>query len=458
MAIYTVQGPDGHQYDIQGPDNATDEEITSQAQKLLGQSGGLAPINGQDKLQTFRNAISGILNGPQISTPPQEAFNQDKNGSGIQDATVGDIANVYSLYKTPEAIGGLYNLGKAGLSGIGNAAKYLKNLAGAPSAAEALAPAEDAMTAGTTAGAERLKQLAGMKSAVNDTYAQIPQDLRVATPSLQAQAADVGDSLNRLPKSFQSSKIKQIVSDLQDLKNTDLGTLKDMRSHLSDIAYNGEGTDRLYAGKLLNALNQDVEAASQTPLVGAIHRPASLAEGDIRSLWVDNAKQTLQPGLEEAQAGAHFVNPDAIGPLTNSDVGANLGKANTLYSSMQDVLQHPTAQALAKARPEEMAGVIFKPKATIEDLNVARTTLGPVGYNAVQGQFYNQLAKASDIGAKLSKYSPEFLQEALGPTKLNALNNLAKFNSLVAKAKAAMIIGGGAVGAGGLIKAGQKLF
>lgn len=80
MAIYKVQGPDGQQHEIEGPDGASDQEIISQAQSLLGKAPQQTP---DESFSARREAIEpGVMNETE---PPEQKLLNNLNavGSGL---------------------------------------------------------------------------------------------------------------------------------------------------------------------------------------------------------------------------------------------------------------------------------------------------------------------------------------------------------------------------------------
>lgn len=178
---------------------------------------------------------------------------------------------------------------------------------------------------------------------------------------------------------------------------------------------------------------------------------------DLRRMWADSADQTRQPlSIDDATQKGAYTSPSMFqaptAPITNSDIGANIKKANSYFADFSQLQQHPVTQALNKARPEEMAAQIFR-RGNVADVNVAKAVLGD-GFKNLQGQFYKQIKDSKNLASYLSKQSPEFLQASFTPNQLTNLQRLAQFKALITKAKFAVT----AAGAGAAIKAGEKLF
>lgn len=361
--------------------------------------------NSPGALQTIRNFIAkaGTQKG---NTAPGQAFNQDAQGPGIQDATVGDASTLYSIYKSPQAISGLYNLGKSGVSLLGN-------LLNAGKDAEALAPAESALSAGLNAKDALNTEKTAATATKNALYASIPKDIEAPTPLVQSTADSIINEVKDLQPSIQKGlgKILDITGDLQDTSKDTIGSIQATNSALKDIATNGEGVEKVYAARLSKALMSDL----------------------------DNFGNGSMNGVAAA----------------NSDIPQALKKANSFYKDFADLQNHPVAQSLAKARPEEMADVIFR-RGNVDDVNVAKAVLGQQGFSTLQGQFYQNILDSKNIGKTLTKYTPEFLDAAIGDKGVKALQALDQFKTLVSKAVLAGKLGAGAVVGGTAFETGRK--
>lgn len=75
MAIYRVKGPDGSIYKLQGPDNATQEQILSAAQQQFAAQPAPSPTP-----QEARPNIAGQI-GQEIAAPFKQLYNVQKNAS-----------------------------------------------------------------------------------------------------------------------------------------------------------------------------------------------------------------------------------------------------------------------------------------------------------------------------------------------------------------------------------------
>ncbi len=460
---YNVQDPQGNNRVIEGPDGASDEEIIAQAKNLFGHSGGMPADTGS--LDPIRRAIANAsLNKPQpipgaqnpvpYSGPstPQNGYNEDIKYGNANDATVGDAANIYSLYKTPEAVQGLYSLGKAGVS---KAAAFLSSLKEAPAIADSLVPTETAMESGQTIKNALETGNASRGATATAQYNSIPKDLKLPLKTTQDTADSVINAVKELPKSFQSNKIVAIAGDLQDMEHATVGTIQSMNSTLKDIAYNGEGVEKVYAAQLSKALQTDLETFGKSSVLS---QEPTLEANALRNKWFSAAKEQNNMTNDVIDKGISYVRPDAVSgstALTNSDIPTGVKDANRYYQYKAYLEQHPLNQALQKANLEAASNVIFKGK-SVEDLNTAKLLLGNQGFQSAQAQFVGKLASAKDISGALAKYTPEYLNAAIGPQKVAQLQAVAHFNALKEAAIKAAKIGvpaaGTAVGAYELFK------
>lgn len=443
---YTVQDPRGNNRIIEGPDGASDEEVISQAQQLFGMSGGRPESVGLDTLNKAiqeaklkapigpsqgNNGFAGdqsYLNDPyQNSSPPGQRILE--NGQMAADG--------FYVAKTPEMI---YGAGKAVAGAGSKLLDWISTMKNATRNAEALAPAETALQSGLAAKEALAAEKAAGTATKNKLYAKVA-DVTMPITSAQSTADSIVNEVKGLPASFQSKKILALVGDIQNLDKTSVSTVQAMRSTLGDMATNGEGVEKFYAARLSKALGQDVENFGKTNLVNgtpqAISQGPSLEAGQLRDLWGNTAKE--QSGTA-ADTIASYKRPDvfqaATPPITNSDIPENLTKANSFYKDFMDLQNHPVTQALNRARPEEMMDQIFK-RGNVDDVRVAQSVLGRTAYNSVSRQFYEQLRTSKDVTKAMAKYTPEFLNEAIGSqavTRLEALGHLQNLISLGYKA------------------------
>lgn len=141
MAEYTVVGPDGKEYQLEGPENATDDQIIAAAQELLAPAPVQQPQPVSETQESTTQEIaegiaSGLLAIPQgiaelgaaasdlvfdtdYSQDVTEAFDGIRAAAGIDpEGTAGEVAEIVSQFVVP-------GLGAAGL--VGKAAR-LRNL------------------------------------------------------------------------------------------------------------------------------------------------------------------------------------------------------------------------------------------------------------------------------------------------------------------------------------------
>ncbi len=414
MAQYNVQDPQGNNRVIEGPDGASDEEIISQAQQLFGHSGAL-PSSGLDKLKAYINS-NHLGSQPQIdpqeqnvsSKPYEQQVLENLNTAGA-GAAVGNLATK----------GALWAGGKAA-EGIGSFLNTLKTSRGAPELAGLETPAE----AGNAIETARTASIAQNEATAKKLYDAIPQDTQLPLAQTKSVADSVINEVKGLPKSFQSNKITALAGDLQNIDKASVGTIQSMNSTLKDIAYNGEGVEKLYAARLSKALQADLETFGKTSLRPAISEGPSLEAEALRKKWLYNAKASNNITDEVADQALGYVKPEMSqripGNLTNSDIPANLTKANSFYRDMKGLHNSPLAQALERASNEGKANVIFK-AGRVDDINTGRALLGEEGFASAQRQFYQKLLKAPDIGKALGKYDSTFINEALTPNMRKAL-------------------------------------
>lgn len=384
---------------------------------------------------------------------PKQSFQADQLGN--PDTTVSDAQNVYGLATAVPALrsagGAIDALSSAGKDKIASWLELLK----APKAAEALVPAEDALSAGLTAKAGQVSELAQAKNTKNALYGRIPKDIKAPTPTIQAEAENILNEIKNLPISIQN-RITPLVKDYQELgngKGMALGDLGVIRSELGDMAANSKGVEKLYAARLSKALAQDMENFSNSPVLPASQQNTLFAP-ELRKKWV-NASEA-QNNIPDSVADQEIRYWQGSGPnLTNSDIGKNTKIANSYFKDFSTLQQHPVTQALERAKPAQMSQVVFK-GGSVDDVNVAKAVLGKT-YDNIAGQFYDQLVKSPNLESKLSKYSPEFLQAAIGPQRLQALQKLAQFRALVSKIGTGAKIGAGAIGAAGVYEGLRKL-
>lgn len=470
---YHVQDPQGRDRIIEGPDGASDEDIISQAKNLFGHSGAMEPVQA-DPITAFRQHVAAHAS----NTSPLDTSQTDLSKRYGADPFQADInylndpkANVVTnapgvlVDNLQAALGGITapigvaNVASWGAGKIGGLMDLLK----APKAAEALAPAEDALSAGLTAKAGRGSELAQATNTKNALYNANPKEVKAPLPLLNTETENILNEIKNLPDSIQG-KVKTLVSDYQEFgkKGAALGDIGVVRSHLGDIATNGEGVEKMYAARLGKALSQDVENFSNSSVLQNAVSPSqdkTAFAQDLRRMWGNVTNETRQPlSIEDIQQKGAYINPDVTQPvmkLDNTDIGANIKKANSYFKDFSALQQHPITQALDRAKPAQMSNVIFK-AGNIDDVNVAKAVLGKT-YNNMAGQFYEQLANNPKLSSQLSKMNPEFLNAALGSQRVQALQKLAQFNDLVAKAKLGlkMTLGGTAVGTA--LGAGYKL-
>lgn len=427
MAQYTVQDPQGNNRIIEGPDGATDQEIIDQAQKLFGMSGGMTD-NTSPNLYLFNKAIAeaklqrkqnpqsdlSVTDNPPagVEVPPEQRLLQNLNTVGAG----------YGAGQLGIQLGrGLFNAGSKAanwLAGLKNSYDISKE---APIAAGLETPSE----AGTIIDTAKDAQEMANKTLANKLYSLIPKDTTIPLNTTQSAADSILNEVKELPPSFQENKILKMVGDLQNLDETNIGTLQTLKSTLGDIAANGNGVEKVYAARLAKALQADLESFGQTPaLKNILSQQPSLEAQDLRRLWVNNANETTQPTLMDRMVQGAYVNPETFqapaGTLSNADIPTNLSKANAYYKSMADLNNSPIAKALDRASLESKANVIFG-KGRLSDVLNGQAVLGDQGFQAAQGQFYQKILKSPDIGKTLGKYTPEFLQAALGPKLLKIL-------------------------------------
>jgi len=453
---YHVQDPQGNDRIIEGPDGASDEEIISQAQKLFGHSGALPPTG----IDQIRNAIVPSRPDPMATTFQQDVNQAPGASNPIEQRLLQNANTAAAGYDTGQLASWLAAKALPGAANVGTKVlDYLQSIKqGASGAAEAAAPAQSSLEAGLNAKDALSGTIAANKATAQDLYSAIPKDVKVPLTTAQDTADSVINQIKDLPKSFQTAKIRALAGDIQNLDSANVGAIQAMRSTLGDIAVNGEGVEKVYAAQLGKALAKDLDSFGQTSVLPLSQGP-SLEAQDLRAAWGRNAM--AQSGTPADTVAPYvkpevFQNPVPRSAYTNQDIVNNLNKANSYYSDMAELHNNPLVKAMQRANPEQLPAVVFR-KGNVGDVNVAKAVLGD-GYSQLQGQFYQQLLNAKNVGTALGKYSDDFLQAALTPQQIVNLQNVAKFNSLVSKAKigAGIIVGGTAVG--GAIKAGSKLW
>lgn len=470
MAQYNVQDPQGRMRVIEGPDGATDDEVIAQAKRLFGESGAMAhPAfdNSRNKqLDTIRqyltpgsvaaNAAADILPAPMAPIKsfihaafppdtiqsPQASFNQDVRTGNAQDTTVPDLMTAQAVITAPSA---LRAIGEVVDAGAAKALNYLKTLKNARSVSDAFLPTESAMEAGNTIALSKGTEEAANKTTADLLFSKAPKDTSLPIKQGRNTADTIINEIKDLPKSVQSAKIRDLASDIQEMDKASLPAMQAIQSKLKDVAKNGEGMERVWAAKLSDALHKDLEAFGRTPVIQkALSQGNSLEAQALREKWVKAAEvQNNIDDVELASTLKSFQKPGASGinynaSLTNSDIPQALSKANSYYRDMMSLKNSPLSKALDRASMESKANIIFK-SGKIDDINGAKALLGDEGYKAAQDQFYGKLANSKTVGKTLEKYSPEFLDAAIGPARVKALKDLAHFHKLVDAAKKAAL-------------------
>lgn len=476
MAQYNVQDPQGRTRVIEGPDGASDAEIIAQAQTFFGQSGGMNTSEGPSTMEKIKRSIApALFAGQQVSNmmPWNRASEGIKQGSEMAAEGMGALgvppkaaaAVTLPFHMTPEILTAIalkqpaVDTAEAIASGPRKVLNYFKTLKNARSNAEGMIAAETPMEAGTAMSLAKESETAANQAVAQKLYSKIPKDIKPVLKTAQTEVDTILNEIKGLSPAAQK-EAGNIVGNYQDFVRSGKSSIGDIMtemSRLKKIAYEGQGLERMYASRLVKAMGQDLETFGSTsilPKTKVLSQEPTLEANELRSMWKNRA---LEEGTTDLDQVVRYTRPDVFGApktLTNSDVPDNIRKANSYYKQTMGLQNHPIAQALDKAAMDAKANVIFKSK-SVADLNTAKAILGD-GYESAAGQFYNKIINSKDIGKEMAKYTPEFLNSAIGANRVTALKNLAHFHSVVAKAKAAAMAITGGASAYGIYKAATR--
>lgn len=403
------------------------------------QVGGLTP-QGQ-----MVNAAFPPTPAPQPNVDTFERSNQYPN-QRMTDPSVSDFLTVQGAVQGPKAAAGILDAGTALSGAVKDKIKSLIEILKAPGEADTLASTATDLESGLNAKSMLGSELEKAKATKNALYNVVPKDIKASLPTLNSEAENILNEIKGLSPKTQS-EVKALVSNYQDFgrKGAALGDIGVERSVLGDLAYNGTGIEKMYAARLGKALKADVENFANTPVIKPLSQQETEFAPELRKKWVQASE--AQNNIPDTVVDHEVKYWQGSGPeLNNSDIGQNIKKANDYYKDFASLQQHPVTQALAKARPEDMAAQVFR-RGNVDDVNVAKAVLGD-GYKHLQGPYYNQLKESKNLPAALSKLSDEFLNAAFTPAQVTNLKRLAQFNGLVKKAKLAAT----AIGAGAAVK------
>lgn len=118
MAIYKVQGPDGQQHELEGPDGATDDQIIAKAQEAFGQQQppqGLPAAVEADKVGLQDATVSDVVAAPFMVADAAGEVAADKLGAAghpVAGATIGTALQMAPYI--PAAVSGIKAAGPIG--------------------------------------------------------------------------------------------------------------------------------------------------------------------------------------------------------------------------------------------------------------------------------------------------------------------------------------------------------
>jgi hypothetical protein len=342
MPIYSVQGPDGRIYDIEGPEGASDAQVISALEEHLASQPkpkkGLLAALGKGAEST----LSGLRTGIGKYVNPEEAAM-----AGLQrgEAISGKYADQIGLDKVKEA----YNK-----DGVLSAAKEVGRQI--PLAFAEQAPNFAASVASARAGAA-LGSLAGPYGAIAGGVAGafLPSKIQSLGGDIQRQAQE----------QIARGEPVKIDTGAAELASTGQGAL--------DVV----GTFVPLGGKLISKLTGIPEmaffgkSAAQASKLADERLLATLAKGTGVGVLAEVPTEITQQMLERAQAGLSLTSPDALkeygetayqagllGPLGAVGRFSQKGAARDEVAARQAAEQEtqppiPAPEAAPPAAPEE---------------------------------------------------------------------------------------------------------
>lgn len=374
-------------WDAAPPDAQSQAAPTGQptGMQMLSLAGKLTPLALQQPIDAFRKYMaSGNQPAPNTNATTGEGFERSSAypNSMATDPTVSDAMNVYSAYKAPAAIGAIGSTISGAISSgagaIKNGLSWISDIyqaapkaeAGIEAAKGAIGTVDSAAVSGGTIRQGLFSEKAAM-GATSDSLYTAAKGTPIPLTNLSSASKEILSVNDALPTGFEiSPKLTKMASTLQSNGFTvSADAAINMRSQLGDIMTNGDGADRVFAGKMWKAITQDI--------------------------------QTTNP-----------ANSQAFNIATN------------YYKDMQGLLQNPLIKKLSTAPIEDLPDVMFN-SGRVNDVLTARAAVGEEGFKAAKQAYANDLLQSPNLTKLLAKKSPEYWQSIYNPDELKTLQAVA---------------------------------
>lgn len=381
MPIYQMQAPDGKTYRIEGPPNASDDEVK---QAIISQHPHLSEAEPRE--QSWREAaqrgmarvipqiketyeglkqLPGVLADayrPQNVVQSMGLLTKPETYEKIRGAGKEILQEPFERYGSAERaketlatdpLGFAMDISLVG-RGAGTALRQIPKAAKLGAALERTAEAIDPLTAASRVitkvprevGAFRFgaPDTSEIRAAKNAAYAESEQAGAVFKPSaLQTFATDVKQNVNFNPKN--NPKIANLIEDIDETIKTpqSLKQVDDLRQRIKDVEASIDPADRFLAGKLREKLDDFVDDSLQDPTRFVMGQP-----------------NVAIPALQEARRlNAQMRKSETLERLLSiADVRASgytaSGLENAIRAQIREFVKDPKAKKLRGFSKEEI--------------------------------------------------------------------------------------------------------
>lgn len=233
----------------------------------------------------------------------------------------------------------------------------------------------------------------GAKALEQKLYGKLPS-IELPINEVKNITTNILADIGKVDKAFQpSGKFIEQVSALANLeKNPSLQAINTMRSQIADKMVNGEGVEKMYAGRIWSAFNKDIAA------------------------------------------GEGVTGP--LGEVLDNHLQTTYAQAKKVGQAIRELENNPLIQKLQKAPLSDLPDVIFK-NGRAEDVLTARAAIGEEAYTQALKAHTNELLTSPKLGKMLAD-NPEFFKSAYTSDQLSTLKGVSKLQDAVGASKLAV--------------------